>query len=138
MEFHGIAVDGDVGRSGVIIARLSNGADVDHGLAGSEAVFEADLFWFEEVEGICEDSWDVCVSLEAGFLDEGEDFFHLHLIVDVVGEDVFVQWIASGSVYVEGFGGFVAVAAVEFTEKVPAAFGTGAGGSFEDGAGPED
>lgn len=138
MEFHGIAVDGDVGRSGVVIARLSDGADVDHDLAGSEAEFEADLFWFEEVEGICEDPWDVCVSLEAGFLYEGEDFFHLHLIVDVVGEDVFVEWIAGGPVYVEGFGGFVAVAAVEFTEEVPAAFGAGTWGSFEDGAGPED
>jgi len=138
MEFDGIAVDGDVGRSGVVIARLTDGADVDHDLTGSEAVFEADLFGFEEVECICEDTGDVGVSLEAGFFDKGEDFFHLHLIVDVVGEDVFVEWIASGSVDVEGFGGFIAIAAVEFTEEVPAAFGAGAGGSFEDGAGPED
>lgn len=138
VEFDGVAVDGDVGGSWVIISGLTDGANIDHGFAGTEAILEADLFGFEEVEGIGEDTRDVGMTLEAGFFDEGEDFLHLHLIVDVIGEDVFVEWIAGGAVDVESFGVFVTVAAIEFTEEVPAAFGAGAGGAFEDRAGPED
>jgi len=138
VKFDVIAVDGDVGGPWVIIAGLTDGADIDHDFSGAESVFEADLFGFEEVESIGEDAGDMGVTLEAGFFDEGEDFLHLHLIVDVIGEDVFVEWIAGGAVDVESFGVFVTVAAIKFAEEVPASFGTGAGRAFEDGAGPED
>ena len=94
MEFDHVAVDGDVGGTGVVVPRLTNGTDVDHGFSGTEFVPEADFFRSKEFEGVRKDTRNVGMPLEARLLNQRKDFFHLYLIVDVVRKYVFIQRVA--------------------------------------------
>ena len=85
-----------------------------------------------------ENAGDVRVALKTVFLDQGENAFHFALIVNVFGEDVFVERIASGAVNEEV--AVFAEAARPFGEKLPAPFAgwRDLAGVFELIAGPED
>ena len=71
-------------------------------------------------------------------LDQGEDAFHLALVVDVFGEDVFVERIAGRAMDEED--AVLAEGARPFGEELPASFAGVAAfaGRFQLIAGPED
>ena len=115
---------------------MSDGADIDESLGVVERVDELTFFGRDEVEAFGEDAWDMGVALEAVAFDECKDPFHLSLVVDVFGEDVFIERIACGAVY-EHQSRFP-VDSGEFTEKVPAFFVSEPVAGFELCAGPED
>src|SRR5579863_7767931 len=63
---------------------------------------------------------NVSMTLEAVFFNQGENSFHLPLIVDIFGEDIFVQWVPGGTVHEEE--AFFPMAPRPFGKKFPAAF----------------
>ncbi len=78
------------------------------------------------------------VPLKAVLIDQSEDFFHLDLIVDIIGEDVFIQRIPCGTVNVHCPSCIITEAAIQFTQEVPASFCFGANALFQHGSCPKD
>ena len=116
-------VEHDVAGAPVAVARLADRADVAERLAAVEAVLVVDLLGAVELVDVLgdlfgEDAGDVRVALEAVFLDQGEDAFHLALVVDVFGEDVLVERVAGGAVDEEE--AVLAEGARPFGEELPA------------------
>ena len=112
-----VVLEDDVAGAGVAVAGLADGADVDEGFVFGQAVLVAEFFGAEEIEALGEDAGDVGVALEAVVFDHREDFFHLPLVVDVFGEDVFVQGVAGRAV--DEHQAVFAEVAGAFAEEVP-------------------
>ena len=59
-----------------------------------QLVFEINLFRSEKFQRVGEHAWNMSVPLKTILFDQSEDFLHFDLVVDVVGEDIFIQRIA--------------------------------------------
>src|SRR5207253_8536801 len=132
----GVAVEQDVAGPPVAVARLAHRADVAERLALVELVGVIELLGAAELVEVLgdllgEDAGDVGVALEAVALDQGEDAFHLALVVDVLGEDVLVEGVAGRAVDVEV--AVLAEAARPLGEELPAALADrpGLAGAFQ-------
>ena len=88
----------DVTGSLIAVARLANAANVAERFAAIEFVRAAHFVGRDELECFGKNAGNVRVALETISLDQSEDSFHLALVVNIFGEDVFVQRIASGTV----------------------------------------
>src|SRR5262245_34589851 len=140
---YGFAVEQDIARPPVAVARLADRADVAQRLAVVELVDVFDLFGAVELVQLValllgEDAGDVGVPLEAVAIDQGEDALHLALVVDVLREDVLVEGVAGRAVDVEET--VFLVEARPLGEELPALLLGGAvlAGGLQLGPGPED
>ena len=115
---------------------MSDRADVDEGLGVDERVDEVTFFGRYEIQALGEHSGDVGVSLKAEAFDQREDPLHLPLVVDVLGEDVFIERIPCRAV--DEHQSWFAVDTGEFTEEFPAFFVSESVAGLEHLAGPED
>src|SRR5262249_39221708 len=81
---------------------LADRADVAKRLATVEFVVQVDVIWGEKLHALREDPRYVRVSLEAILLHQRENLLHLALVVNVFGEDVFIERVAGRAVDVQG------------------------------------
>src|SRR5262249_17932518 len=117
-----LAIEEDVAPAAVAVARLAHRTDVaqQFTVVQLEEIIQL-LRALELVQIILnfgKNARYVSVPLEAGALDQGEDPFHLALVVNVLREDVLVEWVASGTVHEQE--AFLAVAARPIHQKLPA------------------
>ena len=103
----------------VAVAGLSHRPDIDHQLSLAERVFEVDLFGREKLKILGEDSRNMSMTLKTITPDKLEEPFHLAMVVDVFGKNVFAQRVARRAVNEKVRPD--TVGAGQFTEKFPAA-----------------
>lgn len=127
-----------VTRARVTVAGLSHRADVDHKFCICDFVNKVHLFRRDEITAFGKHARHVGVALETGMRYQTEEFFHLLLIVDIFGENVFVHRIARRAVNIEPF--TIAVQTWQCAEEVPTFVGpiARALGVFQLITGPED
>src|SRR6185437_10280745 len=140
---NGFAIEQDVAGAPVAVARLTDRSDLAQCLATIEPMAVIDLFGTAELIQVVghlldEDARHMGMTLETVALDQREDAFHLALIVDVFGEDVFVERITGGAVNEQA--AVLAEGSRSLGQKLPAPLAQlpGFGGGFELIAGPEN
>ena len=89
-----VVIECNIASPPIAVTRLAHGADVAQGFATVEFVGGIDVIRREELQILGENPRNVGVTLEAVFIDERVDSFHLPLIVNIFGEDIFIEWIA--------------------------------------------
>src|ERR1051325_567256 len=102
-EVHVRTIKQNIASTPIAVARLADGADIDHRFASIELVQVVDFFGRAELVRVIlqtfgEHAGNVSMALEAIFFDQRKDAIHFALVVDVFGKDVFVEGIARGAV----------------------------------------
>ena len=115
---------------------MSDRANVDQCLGAVEGVDEITFLGRDKIQALREHTGDVRVALEAVAFDQGKDPFHLSLVVDVLGENVFIEWISGGAV--DEHQSRFTMDTGKFAEEFPAFFALDPVAGFEHLAGPED
>src|SRR5260370_3487041 len=96
-----IVIEEDITSPPIAVAGLAYRADVAQCLPPIQAILVVDLVRTVELQILGENAGDMRVALEAIAIDQGEDAFHLALIVNVFREDIFVERIAGGAMDIE-------------------------------------
>ena len=91
-------VEDRVATSPVFVAWLPNASDVDHRFGLGKPVSVVEGVWGEELVIGGEYPRRVGMPLEAIGLNHAEEFFHLAAVENIVGKDVFIDWIADRAV----------------------------------------
>lgn len=129
-------IDDNITRAIIFIARLTDATHVDHDFFASERENVIACIGPDKFQVGREDARHMRVSLKAVLRDAAENAVHFVLIVDELGENIFVGWVAWGAVDVEEF--IVDVQFGEFAQKVPTFVDDMGGPLIEAVAGPVD
>lgn len=97
-ELHRVPIEDDIAASRVVVARLTNAADVDHYFLSPELIMVRDFTRRIKAAILGKHARDMSVSLKAKSLDEAKDSLDLSLVVNILREDVFVQRTARRAV----------------------------------------
>ena len=120
-ELHRVAIENDVATTRVVVPRLPNAADVDHYFLRAELVVIRNLTRRIEATVLRKDTGNMRMPLKARLLDESKNPFDLSLVVNVLGEDVFVQRAARRAVNHQQVA--LAPGPGESSKKLPTLFG---------------
>lgn len=93
-----VIVENDVGCAWIIISGLTDGSDIDKSFLLAQIILKIQFFGIEKTEAFCENSRHVCVPLKTVILNQRENLFHFSLVESVFGKNIFVEWIAGGTV----------------------------------------
>ena len=98
-----VLIHDHVATSPIAVARLANTADVDHGFLIGQRVAIVQFFGTQKLHVQRKDTRSVRVTLEAVVLDHGEEFLHFSPVVDILRENVLVDWVSDRTVNEQDF-----------------------------------